>query len=181
MRLPATNRLQLIRMKPYFLRLYRTACPPEVCADKTVPVGQMLNDTYRDLLRRNRWPLRRILLPLSPTLESISTFAYLAPNPKSAYKQLFVKGTRIRARVLYGWFTCEEPMTTEEIAHEFHLPVQAVREAIAYCESNSPELLADYAREEELTQAAGMNEPGYQYHPTPKVLSPQEIARINRL
>ena len=28
----------------------------------------------------------------------------LAPNPKSAYRQLFVKGTRIRARVLYGWY-----------------------------------------------------------------------------
>src|SRR5713226_537103 len=27
-------------------------------------------------------------------------WTYLSPNPKSSYKQLFVKGTRIRARVL---------------------------------------------------------------------------------
>ena len=71
-------------------------------------------------------------------------------------------------------------MTVEEIASEFNVSVEAVREAIAYCESNPPELLADYAREEELTEAAGMNEPGYKYHPAPKILSPQEIARINR-
>ena len=109
-----------------------------------------------------------------------STYVHLAPNPKSAYKQLFVKGTRIRARVLYGWYACEEPMAPEEIAREFNLPVEAVQEAIAYCESDPPELLEDYAREEALTQAAGMNEPGYKYDPTPRLLDPQLIARINR-
>ncbi|HEV3417953.1 MAG TPA: DUF433 domain-containing protein [Pirellulales bacterium] len=108
-----------------------------------------------------------------------TTYAHLAPNSKSAYKQLFVKGTRIRARVLYGWYACEEPMPPEEIAREFSLPVEAVREAIAYCESNPPELAEDYAREEALSEAAGMNEPGYKLHPTPKLLNPQEIARIN--
>ena len=105
---------------------------------------------------------------------------YLAPNPKSAYKQLFIKGTRIRARVIYGWYACEEPMAPEDIAREFSVPVEAVREAIAYCESNPPELVEDYAREEALSEAAGMNDPDYKYHPTPRLLDPQEIARINR-
>jgi hypothetical protein len=45
-----------------------------------------------------------------------TTYVHLAPKPKSAYKQLFDKGTRIRARALYGWYACEEPMTPEEIA-----------------------------------------------------------------
>jgi uncharacterized protein (DUF433 family) len=108
-----------------------------------------------------------------------SSYVHLAPNPKSAYRQLFVKGTRIRARVLYGWYACEEPMAPEEIAVEFNLPVEAVREAIAYCESNPPELAEDYAREEALSEAAGMNEPEYKLHPTPKLLGPLEIARIN--
>jgi uncharacterized protein (DUF433 family) len=109
-----------------------------------------------------------------------TTYVHLAPNPKSAYKQLFVKGTRIRARVLYGWYACEEPLAPEDIAREFNLPIEAVREAIAYCESDPPELLEDYAREEALTEAAGMNEPGYKYDPTPRLLDPQVIARINR-
>ena len=60
------------------------------------------------------------------------------------------------------------------------LPVEAVKEAIAYCESNPPELLEDYAREQALMEASGMNDPNYKYHPSPKILSPQEIARINR-
>lgn len=108
------------------------------------------------------------------------TYVYLAPNPKSSYKQLFVKGTRIRARVLYGWYAGAEPMSPEEIAREFDLPVEAVREAIAYCESNPPELFDDYAREEALNEAAGINDPGYKHHPTPRLLDPQDIARINR-
>ena len=48
--------------------------------------------------------------------ESTSTsWQYLAPNPNSCYKQLFIKGTRIRARVLYGMaMSAEESMTPEE-------------------------------------------------------------------
>lgn len=107
-----------------------------------------------------------------------TTYVHLAPNPKSNYKQLFVKGTRIRARVLYGLHVCEEPRTAEEIAADYNLPVEAVRESIAYCESNPPELLQDYARDEALREASGMNDPDYKYHPSPKILSPQEIARI---
>jgi uncharacterized protein (DUF433 family) len=109
-----------------------------------------------------------------------TTYIHLAPNPKSAYKQLFVKGTRIRARVLYGWYACEEPMAPAEIASEFNVPVEAVREAITYCESNPPALMEDYAREEALTEAAGINEPGYKFNPTPRLLDPKEIAQINR-
>ena len=109
-----------------------------------------------------------------------TSYVHLAPNPKSAYRQLFVNGTRIRARVLYGWYACTEPRTPEEIAADYNLPVEAVKECIAYCESNPPELLADYAREEALMEASGMNDPNYKYHPTPKLLSAQEIARINR-
>jgi uncharacterized protein (DUF433 family) len=104
----------------------------------------------------------------------------LAPNPKSNYKQLFIKGTRIRARVLYGLHVCDEPRSAEELAADYNLPVEAVREAIVYCESNPPELLEDYAREEALMEAIGMNDPNYKYHPSPKLLSPQERARIKR-
>lgn len=76
-----------------------------------------------------------------------TSYIHLAANPKSAYKQFFVQGTRIRARVLYRWYACDDPMTIEEIAAEYNIPVEAVQEAIAYCESNPPELAEDYARE----------------------------------
>jgi ABC-type nitrate/sulfonate/bicarbonate transport system substrate-binding protein len=71
-------------------------------------------------------------------------------------------------------------MTPDEIAREFGLPVEAIHEAIAYCESNPPELVEDYAREEALNEAAGINEPDYKHHPTLRLLDPQDIARINR-
>ena len=111
--------------------------------------------------------------------QTAGQWKYLAPNPKSHYKQLFVKGTRIRARVLYGDFMSEEePRTAEQIAADHDLPVEVVKEAIAYCESKPSEIEEDFRREEALMEATGMNDPNYKYHGMPKMLSPQEIARI---
>src|SRR5260370_24165516 len=101
------------------------------------------------------------------------TWHYLAPNPKSCYKQLFVKGTRIRARVLYGMFmSAEEPMTPEEIAADLSLPLEAVQEAITYCRSNPPEIAQDFERQERLMHASGMNDPEYKSEPRVQVPPP---------
>jgi uncharacterized protein (DUF433 family) len=103
----------------------------------------------------------------------------VAPNPKSAYKQPFVKGTRIRARVLYGlYMSAEEPLTPEQIAAEFSLPLEAVREAIAYCQTNPPEIDEDFRREERLMEATGMNDPDYKYGGKYRMLSPEERTRL---
>src|SRR5579864_7670913 len=68
-------------------------------------------------------------------------WVYLEPRPKSAYRQLFVKGTRIRADVIYGLHVCAgDPMTPEQIAEEYRLPLEAVQEALAYCAANPPEI-----------------------------------------
>lgn len=104
---------------------------------------------------------------------------HLAPSPKSKYRQLFIKGRRIRARVLYGWYKCAEPRTAEEIAADYDLPVEAVQEAIAYCESNPPEIREDFEREERKMEATGMNDPDYKYGGKYRMLSPQERARLD--
>jgi uncharacterized protein (DUF433 family) len=107
-------------------------------------------------------------------------YKYLARKPKSVYKQLFISERWIAARTLYGMYAREEsPMTPDEIAADFDLPLEAVREAIAYCESNPPELAEDFARENAVMEATGMNEPGYDGRP--KVLTPQEMSRLRRL
>lgn len=111
--------------------------------------------------------------------QTSTTYVHLAPNPKSSYRQLFVKGTRIRARVLYGLYANTEPMTPEQIAAEYNLPVAAVLEAIAYCQSNPPELLEDYRREEARMAASGMLEPGYRKRPYPRLLSSEERGRLD--
>ncbi|SRR5260370_29043495 len=110
-----------------------------------------------------------------------TTYMYLARKPKSRYRQLFIKDRWIAARTLYGQSVGEDARTPEELAADYDLPLAAVLEAIAYCQSNPPEIQQDWAREEALMEASGMKDPNYKFHAQPKVLSPQEIARINRL
>jgi uncharacterized protein (DUF433 family) len=106
-------------------------------------------------------------------------YQFLERDPKSCYKQLSIKGRRIKARTIYGAFMSEEePMTPEEIAADRELPLAAVLEAIAYCKSNPAEMEEDLRREEALAEATGMNDPNYKFHPSPKLLSAQELAQI---
>jgi uncharacterized protein (DUF433 family) len=109
-------------------------------------------------------------------------YKYLTRKPKSVYKQLFIKDRWVSARTLYGkYMSDEEPMTPEEIAADYGLPLEAVLEAIAYCESNPPEIQQDWEREEAVMEATGMNDPNYKYNARPKLLTPEEMARLNRL
>lgn len=116
-------------------------------------------------------------------MATVSTqYTFLERKPKSNYKQLFVKGTRIMARILYGQYMSEEePRTIEQIAEDYNLPIGAVREAIAYCDTDPIEIREDFAREEAIIEATGMNDPQYKYDPSRKrMLSPEERARIYR-
>jgi uncharacterized protein (DUF433 family) len=116
----------------------------------------------------------------APTTPATTTsWVYLAPNPKSAYRQLFIKGTRIRAEVIYG-LTVDgsEPMTAEEVAADYGLPPEAVKEAIAYCRSNPPEIEQDHRAEERIMEATGMTDPDYRLGGRYRILSPEERARL---
>ncbi|MCI0335043.1 MAG: hypothetical protein L0228_17685 [Planctomycetes bacterium] len=107
-----------------------------------------------------------------------TNYRYLERDPLSNYKQLSIKGRRIKARTLYGDFIREvEPMTPAEIAADRDLPLDAVLEAIAYCQSNPPEIGADLRREQALADAMGKNDPNCKLSPT-KLLTAQELARI---
>jgi uncharacterized protein (DUF433 family) len=108
---------------------------------------------------------------------------YLERDPLSSQKQLSIKGRRIKARTLYGQHVnAEEPRTVEQIAADYNLPIEAVREAIAYCESKPPEIEEDWRVEEALMEASGMNDPNYKYDPKRyyKMIPPEEKARIIR-
>jgi uncharacterized protein (DUF433 family) len=106
---------------------------------------------------------------------------YLERDPMSSYHQLSIKGRRVRARTLYGAFmNAEEPRTIEQIAQDWDLPIEAVKEAIAYCESDPPESRDDHEHEEAVMRAKGLLEPGYKYHGKPKILSTLERAQLRR-
>jgi uncharacterized protein (DUF433 family) len=111
-------------------------------------------------------------------------YKYLDRKPGSSYKQLFVKGRGISARALYGQTVSSTSdgfrRTPEEVAADYGLPIEAVLEAIAYCESNPSEIAEDFRREERLMEATGMNHPDYKWNPKKyyKILDPAERARI---
>ena len=107
------------------------------------------------------------------------TYQYLELRPTSLYRQLFVKGTRIRAELIYrAHINAEEPMTPEGLAIDYCLPLPAILEAIEYGQSNPPEVTADIAREEAIMAATGQSDPDYKFHPHRKPLTPQEWARL---
>jgi uncharacterized protein (DUF433 family) len=115
----------------------------------------------------------------TPTTPQVpGPWQYLEPNPKSAYRQLFLKGTRVRADVVYQLSLGREPMTPEEIAADYNWPLGAVKEAIAYCAAHPPEVAEDRRRDELARQVAGMNDPDYKLGGRYKILSPQDRARL---
>jgi len=76
----------------------------------------------------------------------------------------------------------EEPaMTREAIAADFDLPLEAVQEAIRYCESNPPEIQQDWQADEALAAATGMKDAHGKRPSSPRVLSPSEMARLRAL
>ena len=104
---------------------------------------------------------------------------HLAPKPGSKYRQLFVRGRNIAARTLYGCYAREDdPMTPEEIAADRNVPLDAVLESIAYCETDPPELARDFALEEALLKARGIRDAAFDGRL--RTLTPEEKTAILR-
>lgn len=76
-----------------------------------------------------------------------TTYAHLGPRQGSSYRQFFLKGRKIRAETLYRATVGPEPMTAEEVAADYDVPVDAVREAIHYCETHAALLDEERARD----------------------------------
>lgn len=74
--------------------------------------------------------------------------------------------------------SAEEPRTPEEIAADYDLPLEAVKEAIAYCQTDPPEIREDFEREERIMEATGMNDPDYKLGGRYRILTPEERARL---
>ncbi len=76
----------------------------------------------------------------------------------------------------------EEPRTIEQLAADFNVPIEAVREAIAYCDTDPIDIREDFAVEEAIIEATGMNDPNYYKRDRSqrRILSPQEYAHRSR-
>jgi len=86
-------------------------------------------------------------------------YRYLEPRPCSNYRQLFTKGRKIRAEILYRQTVGEDPRTPEQVAEDYELPLEMVLEAIDYCIHNEPLLRAERERGLAEIRARGLDKP----------------------
>jgi uncharacterized protein (DUF433 family) len=111
--------------------------------------------------------------------ETPREWKYLKRRPGASYQQLCVKGKHIWAWTLYCEFMNEkEPRTPQQLAEDFDVPLEAVREAIAYCQSDPPELREDHRKDDVLAEAIGMNDPAIKLTGRPRSLSTEERVRL---
>src|SRR5438046_10726755 len=105
----------------------------------------------------------------------VLTYHSLQPRPNQAYRQLFIKVTRIRAEIIYrAHVNTEVPRTPDQVAADYGLPLEAVREAIEYGRSDPSEIAADIAREEAIMAASVQSTPEPEHDARAKLLTAEE-------
>jgi uncharacterized protein (DUF433 family) len=116
------------------------------------------------------------------------TYQYLETLPGKLYRQPYIKGLRMRVEIPYSATiekiqddaTVEPGMTPEEVAADYGIPLEAVLEAIDWCQKHEDVLIADHVREDRLMEAHGMNDPNYKYDPG-KYYKPLTTEERNRI
>src|SRR5436305_8886530 len=86
-------------------------------------------------------------------------YQHLEPRPGSNYRQLFLKGRRIRAAVVDEAVHGPDPRTPEEFARDFQVPLEAVLEALDYVARNRPLIEQERDREAAKLCARGFDGP----------------------
>lgn len=81
-------------------------------------------------------------------IDAQKPYQYLEARPGSNYRQLFLKGRRIRADAVYHAVHGPDSYTPEDMAEGYQLPLEAVLEALDYVERNQPIIQADQARDQ---------------------------------
>ncbi len=92
---------------------------------------------------------------MAPT--TATQYQHLEPRPGSNYRQLFLKGRRIRAAVVHEAVHGSDPYTPEEFAHAYDVPLEAVREALDYVAHHLSLIEAERDREANNVRARGLD------------------------
>src|SRR3954453_5530778 len=93
------------------------------------------------------------------TTEAEPRYQHLEPRPGSNYRQLFLKGRRIRAAVVDEAIHGPDPFTPEEFARDYQVPLEAVLEALDYVARNRPLIEQERDREAARLHARGIDGP----------------------
>jgi uncharacterized protein (DUF433 family) len=102
---------------------------------------------------------RTVLLLESFPMSVQMTYQFLESRPGSNYRQLFFKGKKIRAEILYRATLGPEPRTPAEVAADFDVPAKAVKEAIHYCTHHEDLLREERTRVLEEIRTRGLDRP----------------------
>jgi uncharacterized protein (DUF433 family) len=86
-------------------------------------------------------------------------YQHLEPRPGSNYRQLFLKGRRIRAAVVHEAIHGPDPFTPEEFARDYGVPLEAVVEALDYVSRNLSLIQAEREREATDIRSRGLDRP----------------------
>ncbi len=96
---------------------------------------------------------------MSTSTTTETTYEHLEPRPGSNYRQMFLKGRRIRAAVVDEWIHGPDPLTPEEFARDFHVSLEAIQEALDYVARNQTLISQERAREAADIHARGLDRP----------------------
>jgi uncharacterized protein (DUF433 family) len=92
--------------------------------------------------------------------ETIATrYRHLEARPGSNYRQLFIRGRRIRAAVVHEAVHGPDPYTPEEFSRDFEVPLDAVLEALAYSAENMALIEAEREREADDVRSRRLDSP----------------------
>jgi uncharacterized protein (DUF433 family) len=92
--------------------------------------------------------------------ETQPQYPHLEARPGSNYRQLWLKGRRIRAAVFYEEIYGPEPRTPEELARDYEIPLEVILEALDYSTRNLPLIEQERERESARIRAREMREAG---------------------
>ncbi len=123
----------------------------------TQPVGHFPRKSGTTLERNNLTNLFPKGVPMAAVPQT--RYQHLEHRPGSNYKQLWIKGRRIRAIVVDRAVNGVEPCTPEKFAKEYQVPLEAVLETLDYAAHHQDVLQADIAMEEEDMRRRGLDRP----------------------
>jgi uncharacterized protein (DUF433 family) len=86
-------------------------------------------------------------------------YQHLESRPGSNYRQLFLKGRRIRTAIVDEAIHGPDPRSPEEFAADFQVPLEAVLEALDYVARNKSLIEHERDREAAILGARGLDGP----------------------
>ena len=95
---------------------------------------------------------------MSQPLEVANNYRYLTQRSDSSYRELFISGTKIRAQSIVSEME-NECLTPAAIAGDYHVPLEAVLEAIEYVHANEAYLASERRRERQQAIEQGYLKP----------------------